>query len=275
MYAPGTKWVIIARLLVRSAPGVFAMSAALTTVVVVKGSTTDKGDCCPRTTTLGTPAAAASGTLESVPAARADSGAKSPRQKAAAALAAVARATAAAWRRCSTLQFMVADHSAPGERISRLGRAQGRLDVAWTRARLREARRDTTGIGSGRCGRAAGERDAEKEKACPLRSEASGGQDIRREQRAKRGEVRQERERRGAAECAVLDLCGVVTCPRHRGHPRHLGHALGGHAARKPVGTELEREQPARRRHESLGNERTQRESRERERRDQLPSRRS
>src|SRR5215469_16302337 len=39
------------------------MSAAPTTVVGVKGSTTDKGDsCCPRTTTVGIPAAAAIGT---------------------------------------------------------------------------------------------------------------------------------------------------------------------------------------------------------------------
>jgi hypothetical protein len=106
------------------------MSAAPTTVVGVKGSTTDKGDACsPWTTTLGSPGAVVSETLESAPAADAAdayTGANSAQKTAVDALAAVARDTVAALRRCLKSHF-ITDHSAPGEWNNRSDGAQRRL----------------------------------------------------------------------------------------------------------------------------------------------------
>src|SRR5579883_1213154 len=91
MYAPGTKSVIIARLSVRSAPGALAISAALTTVVGVKGSMSERGEAAGASITMvGLPETGAGASWVSAPAA-ACAGANrvkqdgSARQKAAAA----------------------------------------------------------------------------------------------------------------------------------------------------------------------------------------------
>lgn len=128
------------------------------------------------------------------------------------------------------------------------------------------------------CGRTARQRNAEKERTCPLRGESSGGQDIGGKQQVQGRDVGDEGERRRAAEDTVLDLRGVAAArrltgtigvagcrtgvmahPRHAGHAGHAGHVPAEHSARKPVGAELEREEPAGSRHESDGHERTSR----------------
>jgi len=55
-------------------------------------------------------------------------------------------------------------------------------------------------------------------------------------------------------------------------HSLVLMHPRAGNWVRKPIGAELEREEPAWRRHEPAGHERAKRKRRERECGDQLPS---